>query len=618
MAISNRNIVIFSSIDWSVHRQLHHQLTASFISTGNRVLFVENTGVRSVNINDIGRISERISNWKKGLHGFSSLDGNKLTLYSPLLLPFPYSKISLFINKKIFNISLSRWLKAGEFSNPIIISFLPTPLIQSVIKMINPILTIYYCANNMAESSESASQIRPYEDYFFKSVDIVFTAARTIQEYAEKYSNKVYYFPPGIDFYKFQRALSNDKIPNDIKDISGPIIGYIGTLGKVLDQKILCALADQCSNFTIVLIGPKYTNIDALESKSNIVLLGTKSHDQLPYYIKEFDVGIVPYVCNDFTKGVYPSKLNEYLSMGIPAVSTNLREVRELKKFYGNTIIITNSIDGFIEAVKLLSFEDQSNLAKNKRIKVAKENSWESRFKGLSKIIEQELIVKENERLEGESFWKEKFKYYFHFKSKRRKIIFSIIFSFSIIAYSPLFWLLGEWLVVKDEIKKSDIIVVFSGDGEATYQNLSYQKRALDAVKLYKENYSDKIFLSSGRRQTIADVEMIKLYLSSKGVLDSSIHVFNKYPSSTYQNVEMVKRVLSKKNVGSILFLTAPYHSLRSTFIWKKNAPNINIITPDMRSSSSKNIQWGVGFGEIRVIMYEYAAIIYNRILGRL
>jgi glycosyltransferase involved in cell wall biosynthesis/uncharacterized SAM-binding protein YcdF (DUF218 family) len=616
MAINNRNIVIFSSIDWSIHWQLHHQLTTSFISAGNRVLFIENTGIRSVNMSDIHRISERISNWRKGIHGFSSIDIDKLTLYSPMLLPFPYSKISLFLNKRIFNIYIFRWIKASNFDNPIVISFLPTPLIQSAIKTIDPELVVYYCANNMAESSESARHVRPYEDYFFKSVDVVFTAARIIQEYAEIFSDKVYYFPPGIDFDKFKFALDSDKIPSDIKSIAKPIVGYIGTLGRVLDQELLCTLAEQCSDFTIVLIGPEYTDIDILKAKPNIVFLGAKSHDQIPYYIKEFNVGIVPYLCNDFTEGVYPSKLNEYLAMGTPAVSTNLREVRESKEIYSEAVVIANSVKEFVEAVKSLAVETNNVLLKEKSIKIAKENSWESRFKGLSKIIEKELIFVKDRQLRVD--WKNKFNNYFHIRSKRRKIAFMTIFSFIVIIYSPLFWFLGEQLVVNDDVKKSDAIVVFSGDGESSYQNLSYQRRALDAVEVYNRNYADKIFLSSGREQTIADVEMIMLYVSSKGISKSSIYVLNEYPKSTFQNIVMVKEELDRENVDSILFLTAPYHSLRSMLVWKKNAPNINIVVPDMRDPSLKIIQWGVGFDKIKVIVYEYSAIIHNWILGRI
>ena len=609
-------LIIFSSIDWTTHWQLHHQLATSLVSTGNRVLFVENTGVRSANIGDIGRLSERISNWRKGLHGFSSIDGDNLTSYSPILLPFPYSKLSLFVNKRIFGLSISRWIRSSNFRNPIVISFLPTPLIQSAIKTIDPVLTVYYCANNMAESSESASQIRPYEDYFFKRVNIVFTAAYVIQERAERFSEKVFYFPPGIDFDKFKAALDGDKIPDDIKSITGPIVGYIGTLGRVLDQELLCTLADQCIDFTIVLIGPEYTNIDALKTKSNIVFLGAKPHNLLPYYIKEFDVGIVPYLCNDFTEGVYPSKLNEYLAMGIPAVSTNLREVRESKEVYGETAVIANSAEEFVEAVKSLVVEKNNALLKKQRIKVAKANSWDSRFEGLSKIIRQELI--EADLQQSGSSWKKKFNRYFNLRSKRRKIAIVIMFSFFIILYSPLFWFVGEQLIVSDSPKKSDAIVVFSGDGEVSYQNLSYQNRALDAIGLYKEGYADKIFLSSGREQTIADVEMIKLYLVSKGVPDFSVHILEKYPNSTYQNVIMVKESLEKNNIKSILFTTSPYHSRRAVLTWGKNAPNIEVSSFNTVNPLYRSVQWNMGLDKIRVIVYEYAAIVHNWVIGRI
>jgi uncharacterized SAM-binding protein YcdF (DUF218 family)/glycosyltransferase involved in cell wall biosynthesis len=617
MSVVGQNFIIFSSVDWTTHWQLHHQLSVSLVSTGNKVLFIENTGIRSANIGDIGRIGERISNWRKGLHGFTSIDGNKLTSYSPILLPFPYSKLSLFFNKKIFNLLIYKWVKASNFTNPIVISFLPTPLVQSAINSIKPVLTVYYCANNMTGSSISASQVKPYEDYFFKNVDIVFTAAYVIQKYAQKFSQKVFYFPPGIDYDKFKAALDDNRdIPASLNSINKPIVGYIGTLGRVLDQELLCDLADQCSDCNIIMIGPKYIDIKALESKPNIIFLGAKHHDYLPYYIKEFDVGIVPYVCNDFTEGVYPSKLNEYLSMGIPAVSTNLREVREFVGAYGEVVNIANNTQEFVDAVKQLISEKNSVSSKKQRIKVAKENSWESRFEGILKIIEKELTLKESEKKEFD--WKKRFDNHFNLKSKRRKFVFVFFFIYLIIFYTPLFWLAGEQLIVKDPPKKSGAIVVFSGDGETSYQNLSYQKRALGATKLYRDGYSDKIFLSSGRRQTIADVKMIKLYLNSQGVPKKSIYILDKYPSSTYQNVKMVKQLLDNNKVTSILFVTAPYHSLRSELIWKKNAPNINITTPDIRNFLSKNTQWNIGFDKIRVIMYEYAAIAHNWILGRI
>jgi len=253
---------------------------------------------------------------------------------------------------------------------------------------------------------------------------------------------------------------------------------------------------------------------------------------------------------------------------------------------------------------------------KEKRIKIAQENSWESRFKGISEIIREEIVSLEKQPIEIN--WKERFNSYFNLRSKRRKLTFTVMFGLLIIFYSPLFWFMGEQLIVRDSPKKSDAIVVFSGDGEVSYQNLSYQNRALDAIGLYKEGYADKIFLSSGREQTIADVEMIELYLVSKGVPESSIYILEKYPNSTYQNVIMIKESLEKNNIKSILFTTSPYHSRRAVLTWGKNAPNIEVISFNTTNPLNRDVQWNLDSDKIRIIVYEYAAIVHNWVVGRI
>ena len=62
MKLSNRNIIILSSIDWDSHRQLHHELVNYLISRKNNILFVENTGSRTLKVSDFPRIKKRFSN----------------------------------------------------------------------------------------------------------------------------------------------------------------------------------------------------------------------------------------------------------------------------------------------------------------------------------------------------------------------------------------------------------------------------------------------------------------------------------------------------------------------------------------------------------------------------
>ena len=613
--MTKKSYIIFSSIDWSTHWQIHHQLVNSIVLSGDKVLFVENTGVRSPQIKDFGRILERVKARLSSIHGFKDVESS-VTVFTPVFIPYPYNKLSIFLNTLLISRSIRRWIKVVKFYEPICISFLPTPAVQEIIRNIDPSLKIYYCADDMSRSLSNPRKLNKYENRFFKDVDLVFTTSHKMYKKALQVSDSVYNVPAGIDSSKFppKNALT---IPSDIGEIARPIIGYIGAISDVFDKELTIKLANSMPSINIVLVGPKFTNIDTLKNIKNITILGERPHDLMPNYINNFDIALIPYIVNEAADSVYSCKLNEYLSLGKIVLSTNLQEIRIFNKQYNCPINIGVNTEDFIQKAKELveTLTEDTEENRTQRIKIAKENTWDERFSKISAVINDSLESK----LSHNNNWKD----ILIDKYKRSNYLFvsklSFIFVFYLLIFhSPLFWFMGEQLVVKDLPQKSDAIVVFSGDGEVSYQNLSYQKRALDAVGLFNKGYADKIFLSSGRSQTIDDVEIIKLYLTSRGVPKSSINILSKYPNSTYQNVKMVKKSLDKYNVNSIIFLTAPYHSLRSLLLWKENAPEINLVTPDLRGSSSKDAQWGVELDKIKVILYEYAAILHNWVLGRI
>ena len=615
MSIIKGYYVIFSSIDWSTHQQIHHQLTNSLIESGNQVLFIENTGVRSPQIKDFGRIIERIKFRIKSFHGFRQVNDN-LCLFTPIFIPYPYNKLSIFLNTLLISRSIRRWIKVVKFYEPICISFLPTPAVQEIIRNIDPSLKIYYCADDMSRSLANPNKLKKYENRFFKDVDLVFTTSHKIYKKALQVSDSVYNVPAGIDSSKFppKNALT---IPSDIEEIARPIIGYIGAISDVFDKELIIKLANSLPSVNIVLVGPKYTNITTLRNIKNIFTLGEKPHDLMPNYINSFDIALIPYMVNEATDSVYSCKLNEYLSLGKIVLSTNLQEIKIFNEQNNHLVNIGVNAENFIQKAKKLveTLTEDTEENRTQRIKIANENTWDERFSKISAVINDSLESK----LSHNNSWKDILIDTYKRSNYLLVSKLSFIFVFYLLIFhSPLFWFMGEQLVVKDLPQKSDAIVVFSGDGEIGYQNLSYQKRALDAVVLFNKGYADLIFLSSGRSQTIDDVEIIKLYLTSKGVPKSSINILSKYPNSTYQNVKMVNKSLDKYNVNSIIFLTAPYHSLRSRLLWKENAPEINLLIPDLRGSSSKDAQWGVELNEIRIILYEYAAILHNWINGRL
>jgi len=540
-----------------------------------------------------------------------------LYLYSPLFIPFPYSSGANYLN--IFSISLAikRWMRLLRFSDPVVISFLPTPLAQGLIDKLNSSLTIYYCANHMAGASKATAPLRVWEDKFFSTADLIFTISEAITERANSFSRFVYSFPAGVEMGKFEASALNQVHPADIASLKRPIVGYIGAISDVFDKAQIVALAKALPTATIVLVGPEYTDLSIIKDVPNIVLLGERPHDQIPAYIRSFDVALIPYIVNEFTDSVYSCKLNEYLAMGVPVVSTNMREVRGFAEKFPDTVLIGKDCPDFIAKVRyaLDNQEFRSSNMNEKRINAARENTWEKRFTGIMEVIDRHLFIKS----QGEVSWKESLaKYYRRSRIRLARTIAIVCALYLLVFNTPLVWFIGDQLVVRHSPRKTDAIVVFSGNGETSYRNDSYQRRALDAVHFYKQGYAQSIFLSSGRAQDISEVEVIKLYLIDNGVTASAIHVLDKYPKSTVENVRMVNWQLKQQGTHSILFITAPYHGRRALWTWRKQAPDIAVWTPSVIDTPSATPQWKASIEQIRIITYEYAAIVCNWYQGRI
>ena len=202
------DIIILSAIDWNTQRQAIHELTEYLSKTNNRVLFIENTGVRSISIRkDYKRIIYRFKSFFKSSKGFTKIDKN-ITKFSPIFFPFfTYSKLSMRFNSMIINPFIMYWLKYRKFSSPVVISQLSTPLAQLIVKNINPRAQIFYFADNMSESSPSAHKLKKWENIFLKDSDLIMCTSKKILEISKKHNQNVIYTPSGVDFDKFQKVL---------------------------------------------------------------------------------------------------------------------------------------------------------------------------------------------------------------------------------------------------------------------------------------------------------------------------------------------------------------------------------------------------------------------------
>ena len=157
-ATGRHDVICFSSLDWDVLWQGHHEIAVTLAARGHRVLFVENTGVRPPGLRDMPRLCQRIRNWRRGARGFRQ-ERENLVVYSPLLLPFPYSSMARRVNRALLLRALRSWMGPSGSGRPIVWTFLPTPLVHDLIGGLDPALTVYYCVNDFASSSPAARRI---------------------------------------------------------------------------------------------------------------------------------------------------------------------------------------------------------------------------------------------------------------------------------------------------------------------------------------------------------------------------------------------------------------------------------------------------------------------------
>src|SRR5260221_10561379 len=161
-------------------------------------------------------------------------------------------------------------------------------------------------------------------------------------------------------------------------------IGYICSIDDRLDYDLLEFLIKNMPQADFIFVGRivDKKGEQVLRQFKNVRLEGPKPVEQLPGYIKNFSLGIIPFAKNDFNKGIYPLKINEYLAAGIPVVTSNFSYLDEFK----NIIRIADNKEEFNSFVEDELLNDSIE-KKNARVEVAKLNSWEHRVDQISDII---------------------------------------------------------------------------------------------------------------------------------------------------------------------------------------------------------------------------------------
>lgn len=262
-----------------------------------------------------------------------------------------------------------------------------SPSFSSVIKDLKFDTIIYDCMDELSLFKGAPQSLIDQEQYLLKFADIVFTGGKSLYDSKKELHNNVFCFPSSVDERHFAKALNGLALPEDIAQISHPIVGYFGVIDERIDMDLIRESAERLPDISFVMIGPlaKIEERD-LPRLPNIHYLGIRSYDVLPAYLKAFDVAMMPFAINDATKYISPTKTLEYMAAGKPIVSTRIKDV---ERDYSHCIQIVDNADDFCEAIQKYKSAGFCGFKDYKEILSL--TSWDITAKKMQSIIQQSV-----------------------------------------------------------------------------------------------------------------------------------------------------------------------------------------------------------------------------------
>lgn len=267
------------------------------------------------------------------------------------------------------------------------IAWFYTPMMLEWAAELKPVATVYDCMDELSKFRFAPSGITQLEERLFRKADLVFTGGRSLYMAKMAQHPSVHEFPSSIDAAHFRQALTFQGEMPDQAGIARPRIGYAGVIDERIDLDLLAQVSEMRPDWSFVMIGP-VVKIDpaTLPQRDNIHYLGGKDYKDLPAYFAGWDVGMMPFALNESTEFISPTKTPEYLSAGLPVVSTPITDVVTPYGELGLVQIAVSPSD-FIDSIVYAMAEDA-----DVRLKAVNEfladRSWDRTQREMEELID--------------------------------------------------------------------------------------------------------------------------------------------------------------------------------------------------------------------------------------
>jgi glycosyltransferase involved in cell wall biosynthesis len=218
--------------------------------------------------------------------------------------------------------------------------------------------------------------------------DFVVAANPVVAGRWQRDGHDVELIPFGSDPESFARVGTAPPAP--IGDLAAPVAIVIGQLNQRVEPALLEAVSQR--GVSLLMVGPADDAasewVAALATRRNVMWVGPQPFSALPGFLARAHVGLVPYADSAFNRGCFPLKILEYLSGGLPVVTTELPAARWLNASQ-ELVTIANGPVEFADAVVAAASMPLTPAARELRRSFARAHSYEHRAADLLGAIDR-------------------------------------------------------------------------------------------------------------------------------------------------------------------------------------------------------------------------------------
>lgn len=377
------DIVCFSHLRWDgVWQRPQQLLTRLARQTGARVFFVEEP------------LPPRPggAGWERPEWWFSSVAPGVTRCVPCFDAPTPPFTTPDGADAATIRDLLHELVARQEFAAPV--AWVYAPRMAPFLADVGPGAVVYDCMDELAYFKDAPADLRHRETELLNRADVVFTGGRGMYEARLGRHPNLHLFPSSVDLEHFAAAHRHETpVPADARPGS-PTLGYYGVLDERLDLGLLDAVAVARPEWSFVLIGPVVKIAPAdLPLRPNLHYLGQRAYDDLPGYLRGWDVCLMPFAHNDATRFISPTKTLEYLAADKPVVSTSVRDV---VAGYSGIVRFADDPAAFVAACAAALAESpparQARLAAGRDI--LGRTSWDATVARMAGLIDETLAAR--------------------------------------------------------------------------------------------------------------------------------------------------------------------------------------------------------------------------------